>query len=179
MGFRLSLLTFALALGCASVTAQAPARESGSQTPAPAVTRLPAVPVIGLDRRATSLPVLTRGRPALVALWATWCKSCAEELGELDRLQARVGDRALVVAVAVGEPYETVREFLRPRGLRYAQLVDEEFALADALGSERVPTTLVVDREGAVRYTGGALDRGALEALRAVMEQPASLASAP
>lgn len=140
------------------------------------VDRLPSVTVLGLDRRETSLPVLTRGRPALVALWATWCKSCAEELAELGRLQTRLGDRALVVAVAVGEPYETVHDFIAPRGFNYAQLVDEEFLLSDALGTNRVPTTLIVDREGAVRYTGGALDRAALDALRAAMDQPGGAA---
>jgi peroxiredoxin len=134
--------------------------------PAQPRERLPEITVIGLDRRSTSLPALTQGKPALVALWATWCKSCSKELSELDRLQERVEGRALVVAVAVGEPYDTVREFVAPRGLRYAQLVDEQFQLADALGTQRVPATLVVDRTGAVRYSGGALDGAALDALR-------------
>lgn len=127
--------------------------------------------MIGLDRQATSLPVLTRGRPALVALWATWCKTCSAELAELNRLHAHVEGRALVVGVAVGERYETVRDYVAPRDLHYAQLVDEEFRLADALGSERVPSTLVVDRNGSVRYTGGALDGAALAALRDVMSE--------
>jgi len=101
-----------------------------------------------------------------VALWATWCASCAHELGELDRLQGRVGKDALVIGVAVGEPFARVADYLRPRHLAYAQLVDEEFKLSDALGTKRVPTTLVVDRQGALRYAGGALDPAALAALR-------------
>jgi cytochrome c biogenesis protein CcmG, thiol:disulfide interchange protein DsbE len=161
MGLRLPLLAF-VALLVAAVSACA-GREAQL---APPRERLPEVSVIGLDRQATSLPALTRGRPALVALWATWCKSCAKELAELDRLQVRVQGRALVVAVAVGEPYDTVRDFVAPRGLRYAQLIDEQFQLADALGTERVPSTLVVDRAGNVRYSGGALDGAALAALR-------------
>jgi hypothetical protein len=71
----------------------------------------------------------------------------------------------------VGEPYETVRDFVEARGLGYAQFVDERFQLADALGSQRVPSTLVVDRNGAVRYSGGALDGAALSALRAAMDE--------
>ena len=51
------------------------------------------------------------------------------------------------------------------------ELVDEQFELADALGSERVPSTLVVDRSGSVRYSGGALDGAALEALRAAIAE--------
>jgi cytochrome c biogenesis protein CcmG, thiol:disulfide interchange protein DsbE len=161
MGLRLPLLAFVTLL--VAVVSACAGRETRL---APPRERLPEVSVIGLDRQATSLPALTRGQPALVALWATWCKSCAKELAELDRLQERVQGRALVVAVAVGEPYDTVRDFVAPRGLRYAQLIDEQFRLADALGTERVPSTLVVDRAGTVRYSGGALDGAALDALR-------------
>lgn len=140
-------------------------------SPPPVVQRLPEVPVMSLDRRTESLPAITRGRPALVALWATWCTTCARELSELDRLQARVGGDALVVGVAVGEPYAQVAEYLRTRRLAYAQLVDEEFKLSDALGARRVPAIWVVDRSGAVRYSGGSLDARALDALRAAMAE--------
>jgi thiol-disulfide isomerase/thioredoxin len=160
-----ALLCVAAAL---SVSACAPAPQVAAR---PERGALPEVSVIGLDRRAISLTQVTRGQPALVALWATWCKSCESELAELDRLQSRVQGRALVVAVAVGEPYETVRDFVEARGLGYAQFVDERFQLADALGSQRVPSTLVVDRSGAVRYSGGALDGAALSALRAAMDE--------
>jgi thiol-disulfide isomerase/thioredoxin len=148
-------------VGCARTPAAAPTLPSA----------LPGVTVLSLDRKAASLPELTRGRPALVAFWATWCTACAEELGELDRLQARLGGDALVVGVAVGEPYEHVADFLRPRKLAYAQLVDEEFKLSEALGERRVPATIVVDRRGAVRYTGGALDAKALAALRSAIAE--------
>jgi thiol-disulfide isomerase/thioredoxin len=149
--------TACVALACGSAPPPAP--------PATPV-RLPEVSVLSLDRQAASLTLLTRGRPALVALWATWCPACSRELGELDRLQTRLGAEALVVGVAVGEPYERVADFLRPRRLAYAQLVDEDFKLSEALGQRRVPATLVVDRNGAVRYSGGALDARALDALR-------------
>jgi thiol-disulfide isomerase/thioredoxin len=133
--------------------------------------RLPEVRAVGLDRRPASLSGLAHGRVALVALWATWCTSCERELDELDRLQVEVGTSALVVGVAVGEPYDKVAAYLRPRRLAYAQLVDEDFKLADALGTSRVPTILVVGRDGELRYTGGALDRDALSALRQALAE--------
>jgi peroxiredoxin len=138
---------------------------------APGSARLPEVSVLSLDRQTASLASLTRGRPALVALWATWCTACSRELGELDRLQTRLGSDALVVGVAVGEPYERVADFLRPRRLAYAQLVDEDFKLSEALGERRVPATVVIDRNGAVRYSGGALDARALDALRSAIAE--------
>ena len=162
MGFRVSLLTAALLVwGCGSPPPRGPT------VGAP----LPEVPAIDLTRRPASLTGVTRGRVALVALWATWCTSCERELDELNRLQAEVGNTALVVGVAVGEPYAKVAEYLRPRRLTYAQLVDEDFKLADALGTNRVPTTLVVNRNGQLRYAGGALDRDALSALRQALAE--------
>jgi peroxiredoxin len=167
VGHRLSFLRAAGAFGRALVIALVAASCTSAPAEAPRVpARLPEVTVLSLDRQAASLPSLTRGRPALVALWATWCTACAHELGELDRLQSRLGADALVVGVAVGEPYEHVADFLRTRRLAYAQLVDEDFKLSEALGERRVPATLVVDRRGTVRYSGGALDAHALAALR-------------
>lgn len=123
-----------------------------------------------LDQRTTDLAAAVHGRPALVSLWATWCEACTTELDALNRLDARAKERgALVVGVAIGEPRERVAEFVATRGLNYAQLVDEDFHFADALGERRVPTTLVVDRAGRVVYVGGALDEGALAAFRAAL----------
>jgi len=55
--------------------------------------------------------------------------------------------------------------------LPYAQLVDERFRFADALGQERVPATLVIDRTGRIVFSGGALDDSALAALRAALAE--------
>jgi thiol-disulfide isomerase/thioredoxin len=158
MGFRLALLTATLALACGAASTPAPGPALG--------TPLPSVATVDVAHRPASLAEVTRGHAALVALWATWCPTCEKELAALDRLQGEVGSRALVVGVAVGEPYDKVVSYLRPRGLRYHQLIDEEFALADALGTKRVPTTLVIGKDGTVRYSGGSLDRDALAAFR-------------
>ena len=139
-----------------------------------ASTALPSVPVAAPDGEPTTVQWVIEGRPALINLWATWCDACKAEFAPLNRLQDQIGNRGAVVGIAVGEPRQRVIEFIRKHGLRYSQLVDEEFALADALGSNRIPTTLVVDASGAVRYRGAKLDRTALEAFQAVLTPLAS-----
>jgi len=106
-----------------------------------------------------------------VSLWATWCEACLGEIDALERLQtqALTRDDAVVVGVAVGETRETVAAFTRQRHLPYAQLVDETFRLADALGEERVPATLVVDRDGRIVFRAGALDHAGLAAFRSAL----------
>jgi peroxiredoxin len=116
----------------------------------------------------TDVARVAAGRVALITIWATWCEACAREMDALNRLDAReaAGHDAVVIGVDVGEDPATVAEFAHRRGLRYAQLVDPDFAFADALGQRRVPATLVIDRQGRIVYRGDALDQRSLDALR-------------
>ena len=162
MGHRLPILiALVLAAGACGTT----------ETPRAPSSAPAAVPTVALSTLAgdhTELARLANGRVALVSLWATWCESCAREMDALNRLDAKTaaGRDAVVIGVDVGEEPGRVAEFARQRGLRYAQLVDEDFAFADALGQRRVPSTLVVDRHGNIVFRGDALDGRSLEALR-------------
>jgi thiol-disulfide isomerase/thioredoxin len=139
----------------------------------PAVTTLPTEPVVTLDGSQTELGRLVRGRVALVSFWATWCEGCQRELDALNRLADRAAARAdaLVVGVDVGEARGTVDAFVRERGVRYTQVLDERFRLADALGQRDLPATLVVDRNGRIVYRGDALDGAALAAFRKTLSE--------
>jgi peroxiredoxin len=161
MGHRLSLL-ITLALGLAACGA-APA---ATAPVAAAPTSLPSVTLATLDGEQVELARVARGRVALVSLWATWCEACEKEMDALNRLDAKTGADAVVIGVAIGEKRETVADFARHRGLRYVQLVDSDFAFADAIGQRRLPTTLVVDRQGHIVFRGEAIDGRSLDALR-------------
>jgi thiol-disulfide isomerase/thioredoxin len=154
---RLSLLIFVFALallvGCGPPAAP----------PAPLPSVLPGVAVQTLAGDAVTVGQAAGGRAALVTLWATWCEACLRESDALNRL---AGTGAQVIGVAVGEDRAKVAAFARLRGMRYAQLVDEGFAFADAVGQRRVPATLVIDGRGRIVYRGDALDAAALDALR-------------
>jgi peroxiredoxin len=140
-------------------------------------TAVPATRVRALDSSETELAAALRGRPALVSLWATWCDACREEMPALRRLDAWAKSRgSLVVGVAVGESLAKVTSFNAEARLPYLVLVDEEFRLSDALGEKRVPATLVVDRNGRIVFTGGAVDERSLAVFeKLVAETPAEL----
>lgn len=164
--------TLGLGLGCTPApTARAPAAAALAAA-APAPDKLPDVAVIDLDRAPKSVEGLRAGRVALVTFWATWCDACQKEFSALNRLDDRAtGDQAVVIGVAVGEPSAKVRGFVQEHGLKYAQLVDEEFHLTDALGQRKLPATLIVSRTGDVVYAGGVLDAQALAAFRKAMAE--------
>jgi thiol-disulfide isomerase/thioredoxin len=135
---------------------------------------LPPVDLLTLDGQVTQLQAAAGGRVTLVALWATWCKACKGELPALTRLSERAAAQgAAVLGVAVGETRDTVAAFVSRRGLRYPQLVDEEFRLSALIGSDRIPTTIILDRQSRVTYVGGPLDEGALAALRTELNRAA------
>ena len=133
-------LFFTIAL---SLVACAPAK------PAAHATALPDLEVRSLDRHEQHLRAALGGKPALVRIdgWA----------------RAHGG---VVLGLAVGEEIDKVATYASEKHLPWLVLVDEEFHFADALGEKRVPTTLVVDREGRIVYAGGAVDDRSLAAFR-------------
>jgi peroxiredoxin len=154
-------LASALLLACAGAT---PAH--------PTAATIPAEPIVSLDGTSTELGRVLQGRVALVTFWATWCPACEKEVDALNRLSDRASrSDGVVVGVAVGESREAVGAFVRRRGVRYAQVLDENFRLADALGERAVPATIVVDRSGRIVYRGDALDGAGLAAFNETLSK--------
>ncbi len=149
------------------------ARAQSAPKALPAVPKaLPAVALRKLDDQPVRLEETAGGKAALVSFWASWCDACVAEIDALNRLDARARESGgVVIGVAVGESRDKAASFARERGLRYAQLVDENLALADALGQKRLPATLVLDRQGKIVFVGGALDEKALAAFRGAMAE--------
>jgi thiol-disulfide isomerase/thioredoxin len=92
-----------------------------------------------------------RGRAVLLNIWATWCVPCRKEMPSLDRLQARLGGRDLVVVpLSIDRKgADVVRPFYRKLGLASLGVyLDQSGNNASALNIEGLPTTLLIDREG-------------------------------
>jgi peroxiredoxin len=169
MGHRLSFLTLGLLVSLAACSSSEGRSPAGADTSF--VDRIPPVPLVTLTGGTAELVRVANGRVALVSFWATWCEACEREMDALNRLQARTAQRddVVVLGVAVGEERDKVAAFARRRGLSYAQLVDEHYLLADALGQRRLPATLVLDRSGRIVFRGDALDARSLDALQRAM----------
>ncbi len=94
-----------------------------------------------------------RGRVVLLNLWATSCVPCQSEMPSLDRLQAMYqGDGLAVLAVSVDSAGGTaVRRLFQRTGIRnLTPYLDDDASTRIAFTVHRMPTTLLIDRDGNV-----------------------------
>ena len=114
-------------------------------------------PIEGLrGRNGMPLPGITqrdvRGAVSVVNVWAAWCPYCR---AEHDTLMAFSRDaRVRVLGVTFRDTPENIRAYLLGAGVPYDALGhDPDGTMSRALGVRAVPTTLVLDRHGAVVRT--------------------------
>jgi thiol-disulfide isomerase/thioredoxin len=114
-----------------------------------------------------------RGRIVLLEFWATWCKPCQEMFPKLRRLHEEHGERGLELialtrhylayqgtAEAMEEELQLMRNMVREHGLEFRVGVAEDEKLQTVYGANGVPTVVLIDRLGVVRYVGpGGEDR--------------------
>jgi cytochrome c biogenesis protein CcmG, thiol:disulfide interchange protein DsbE len=94
------------------------------------------------------------GRVRVVDFWATWCEPCRESLPILDALARELGPRGLsVYTVSFDEDEAQIGPFLKSLPIALPVLFDRGGdRLQDPFSVSRLPTTLIVDRKGLIRY---------------------------
>ncbi len=109
------------------------------------------------------------GRPAVLAVWASWCPHCQVELPVLDRVMRDFpGVGFVTVATAIGaQPGPTPEEYLREQGLEFPVAVDDaQGTLGAALGIQAFPTLYFVGSDGrVVQALEGEVDEATLRAV--------------
>jgi thiol-disulfide isomerase/thioredoxin len=142
-----------------------PAGELRALEPTPA----PALELPDLGGETRNLAAL-RGQVVLINFWATWCPPCLEEMPSIQRLAERMRGRPFAVAaVNVAEPERRVAHSVKQMGLGFPVLLDAEGAVFRAWGGKGLPTSVLIDRSGALRYVGlGPLEWDGAEAVTAV-----------
>jgi thiol-disulfide isomerase/thioredoxin len=105
----------------------------------------------------------TRGRVVLLDFWASWCGPCRRSIPALNQVHERYGDRVEIVGVNVedGVPRSVVQAAHRRFGADFPSVQDEGYAAQSAFEVNSIPTLVLIDRAGIVRWvTLGVPDPG-------------------
>jgi len=118
------------------------------------------------------------GRILVLNFWNPYCAPCRKEATVLDLAQGGLGPKGVVIAGVLFSntnfPHDVpaARRFARELGERYPTMDDPGGDIASAFGVPGIPTTVVADATGRIRYkVFGPLKKGELESLIRRLQQ--------
>ena len=94
-----------------------------------------------------------RGDVVMINFWATWCGPCRQEMPLLDELYSRyqrVGFNLL--GVNIDDDSRRAMKMIDELGVNFPVLFDARKEVSKLYEVEAMPVTVLVDREGTVRY---------------------------
>ena len=111
----------------------------------------------GLDGKPVSLSQY-RGKVVFLAFWASWCPRCMEELAFLQGLYTGLSKDLVVLAInqetqnLSSAQMEKLTKDVASLGIQYPILLDRELDVAKPYCITALPTSVILDREGKVRF---------------------------
>ncbi|VBB08248.1 redoxin [Lucifera butyrica] len=117
--------------------------------------KVPVFTLAGTDNKPVRIG--TPGKPYVINFWASWCPPCRAEFPELEQFYRRDGGKVQFYAVNLQEPAEKVTAFMQQNSYTMPVLLDKDGVVARIFRITAIPTTLIVDSKGIIRYrkTGG------------------------
>jgi len=117
-----------------------------------------AVDVAGKPFRLKAL----KGKWVMLTFGASWCKPCAKELPAWDNLAPDWKAKVAFVAVDLDTKIDDGKRFhddLKLKNLTRTYLSPDS-AVAGRYGSDHMPTTVLADPQGVIRYVRGGFEKG-------------------
>jgi peroxiredoxin len=109
-----------------------------------------------------------RGQVVLINFWASWCGPCRVEMPHLNRLHDKYkAGGFMVLGVNIDDDPRHGAATAARWGLRFPVLLDASKAVTRRYDLGAMPSTVLVDRDGRIRY----LHRGYREGLEAEYER--------
>jgi thiol-disulfide isomerase/thioredoxin len=107
------------------------------------------------DREGTTVTLDSlRGKVVLVDIWASWCPPCKAAFPAYDKLYRDYRARGLeVLAINVDEKRSAADAFLNGREFAVRVLFDPKGTAPMGFDLKAMPTSYLVDKRGAVRFS--------------------------
>ena len=94
-----------------------------------------------------------RGRVVMVNFWATWCAPCRVEMPHLNRLYDKYRASGFeLLGVNIDDNPRTAADLATKLGLRFPVLLDTDKKVSRLYDLSAMPSTVLIDRDGRVRY---------------------------
>jgi len=93
-----------------------------------------------------------RGKVLLVNFFATWCRPCVQETPHLVALYGELKDQGLEMVMVTPEPASKIKSFVQFNQITYAVVPNGKYVMKKVPGFGALPTTVILDKEGKVRY---------------------------
>lgn len=100
-----------------------------------------------------------RGKVVFLAFWASWCPRCMEELAFLQGLQTGMAKDLVILAVNQETQNLSATHVARLKaeieelGIQYPILLDKNLDVWKSYCINALPTSVILDREGKVRFS--------------------------
>lgn len=94
-----------------------------------------------------------RGQVVLVNFWATWCGPCRQEMPHLNRLYEKYRASGFVLlGVNVDDDVRNAAGLTSKLALKFPVLLDTDKKVSRLYDLSTMPSTVLIDRDGRVRY---------------------------
>lgn len=94
-----------------------------------------------------------RGQVVMVNFWATWCGPCRVEMPHLNRLYEKYRSSGFqLLGVNIDDDPSQAQQLVAKLGLRFPVLLDSDKQVSRLYDLTTMPSTVLIDRDGRVRY---------------------------
>ncbi len=94
-----------------------------------------------------------KGNVVMVNFWATWCAPCRQEMPHLEALHQRYSSLGFtLLGVNVEEDSSGAEDWLAETPVSFPILFDPQSSVSELYDVIAMPSTVMIDREGNLRY---------------------------
>jgi cytochrome c biogenesis protein CcmG/thiol:disulfide interchange protein DsbE len=136
---------------CKSVVDGVLGRHGPMERPDGAAPTITGLKGFSLEGDPVELASLSKGKPMIIEVWATWCGPCREQRTIVHGMADELKQKATLVSLSVDNDPRTVSAFLKDHPSEMAELMAPEETLDSFGGVSAVPTLVFVDAQGAIR----------------------------
>jgi thiol-disulfide isomerase/thioredoxin len=108
-----------------------------------------------LDGSKTTIHELVKDGPIMIDFWATWCVPCKKVMKFLDQYHQDYSDKGFKVLMINQDTPRSigkVKSYIRSQNHQFLVSLDPNKALAKKLNGLVMPTLILVDKGGAIKW---------------------------